>query len=104
MFDQNHNHKSGIESVIQGAVIVQEAWAKALTVDRAALLKAQNAHDILGAEEVLRDAYNTDVRPVLAEWRQDKGLDPNPLAAFRRSGYLAKVGAERTAKRAAAKA
>jgi L-rhamnose isomerase/sugar isomerase len=99
MFDQCPNHKPTIESVIQSAVVVQETWAKALLIDRAALKQSQDAHDLTQCEEILKDAYSTDVRPQLAQWRQDKGLDPNPLAAFRRSGYLAKVTEERVKKR-----
>jgi L-rhamnose isomerase/sugar isomerase len=101
MFDQCPNHKPTIESVIQSAVVVPETWAKALLIDRAALKKSQDAHDLTQCEEIIKDAYNTDVRPMLAEWRQNKGIDANPLAAFKRSGYLAKVAAERTAKRGA---
>jgi L-rhamnose isomerase/sugar isomerase len=84
--------------------VVQETWAKALLIDRAALKQSQDAHDLTQCEEILKDAYSTDVRPQLAQWRQDKGLDPNPLAAFRRSGYLKKVTDERIKKRGAAAA
>lgn len=101
MFDQCPNHKPTIESVIQSAVVVQETWAKALLIDRAALKQAQDAHDLTQCEELLKDAFSTDVRPRLADWRAAKGLDPNPLAAFRRSGYLKKVAAERSQKRGA---
>lgn len=101
MFDQCPNHKPTIESVIQSAVVVQETWAKALLIDRAELKKAQDAHDLTQCEELLKDAFSTDVRPRLAEWRQSKGLDANPLAAFRRSGYLKKVAEERAKKRGA---
>ncbi len=100
MFDQCPNHKPTIESIIQSAVVVQESYAKALLIDRAALAAARAAHDLVQCEEVLKDAFNTDVRPVLAEWRQARGLEADPLAAFRRSGYTAKVAAERTRRRA----
>ncbi len=100
MFDQCPNHKPTIESVIQSAVVVQETWAKALLIDRAALKQSQDAHDLTQAEEVLKDAFNTDVRPRLEQWRQDRGLDPKPLAAFRRSGYIKQVTEERVKKRA----
>ncbi|MBA3847182.1 MAG: sugar isomerase, partial [Planctomycetes bacterium] len=102
MFDQCHTHKPTVEAILQSAVMVQEIYAKALLVDHAALAKARAAGDIVGAEECLRDAYSTDVRAMLREWRQDKGMDPEPLAAFRRSGYLKKAEEERTKKRAAA--
>lgn len=101
MFDQCHQYKNTIEATIQSTVICQEAYAKALHVDRAALAKARAACDVTGAEEILRDAYNVDVRPVLAEVRQDMGLDPEPLKAFRRSGYAEQAIAKRSAKHAA---
>ena len=74
---------------------VQEATAKALLVDLDALAAAQRAGDVLGANAVLMDAYNTDVRPLLAELRAEQGLDPDPMAAYARSGY-----AERDRRRA----
>jgi len=74
---------------------VQEATAKALLVDAAALAAAQQAGDVLGANAVLMDAYNTDVRPLLAELRQQMGLDPDPVAAYLRSGYQEKIIAGR---------
>jgi L-rhamnose isomerase/sugar isomerase len=74
---------------------VQEATAKALLVDLSALRAAQSEGDVLNANAVLMDAYNTDVRPLLAEVRGEMGLDPDPLAAYRASGYAEKVVAER---------
>jgi L-rhamnose isomerase/sugar isomerase len=74
---------------------VQEASAKALLVDADALAAAQQAGDVLGANAVLMDAYNTDVRPLLAEVREEMGLDPDPYAAYTRSGYQEKIVAER---------
>jgi L-rhamnose isomerase/sugar isomerase len=74
---------------------VQEATAKALLVDQKALEAAQEAGDVLGAHAVLMDAYDTDVRPILRDVRTDMKLDPDPMAAFARSGYAAKVAAER---------
>jgi L-rhamnose isomerase/sugar isomerase len=74
---------------------VQEATAKALLVDRDALRAAQQAGDVLGANAVVMDAYNTDVRPLLAELRQQAGLDPDPMAAYARSGYAERIVAER---------
>ncbi len=66
---------------------VQEATAKALLVDSAALSSAQAEGDVLAANGVLMDAYNTDVRPVLRELREEMGLDPDPMAAYHRSGH-----------------
>lgn len=103
MFDQSPALKNRIEATIQSVMFVQECYAKALAVDRAALKKAQLAGDVTGAEEIIKDAYATDVRPLLAELRQDMGLDPNPLAAYRRSGHAAKIAAERKAKHGQAK-
>jgi len=102
MFDQCHTHKPTVEAIIQSTLCVQEAYAKAVMVDRAALAKARANGDIVQCEEVLKEAYNTDVRPMLREWRMDKGMDPEPLVAFRRSGYTDRVTAERQKRRAAA--
>jgi L-rhamnose isomerase/sugar isomerase len=74
---------------------VQEATAKALLVDTAALAAAQQDGDVLAAHAVLMDAYNTDVRPLLASLREDDGLDPDPVAAYRASGYQEKIIADR---------
>jgi L-rhamnose isomerase/sugar isomerase len=74
---------------------VQEASAKALLIDRAALAAAQAAGDVLGANAVLMDAYNTDVRGLLADLRVSQGRDPDPMAAYARSGYADKIAADR---------
>jgi len=95
MLDQCHNIEPKIPAQIRSVMNVQEATAKALLVDRPALTAAQQAGDVLGANAVLMDAYNTDVRPLLAELRQDMGLDPDPVAAYHRSGYGEKIVAER---------
>ena len=80
---------------IRSVMNVQEATAKALLVDAGALSAAQRAGDVLGANAVLMDAYNTDVRPLLAELRVDMGLDPDPIAAYARSGYAERIRADR---------
>ncbi|MET8245087.1 L-rhamnose isomerase [Streptomyces sp. NPDC005202] len=95
MLDQCHNIEPKIPAIIRSVMNVQEATAKALLVDREALAAAQRAGDVLGANAVLMDAYNTDVRPLLAEVRAEMGLDPDPLAAYRRSGWAEKIVAER---------
>ena len=95
MLDQCHNIEPKIPAVIRSVMNVQEATAKALLVDHAALEQAQRDGDVLGANAVLMDAYNTDVRPMLRDLREDLGLDPDPLGAFRRSGYAEKVREER---------
>ncbi len=95
MLDQCHNIEPKIAAQIRSVMNVQEATAKALLVDTEALRAAQRAGDVLGANGVLMDAYNTDVRPLLAELRKDKGLDPDPMAAHARSGYMERIIAER---------
>ncbi|MEQ0565552.1 L-rhamnose isomerase [Amycolatopsis sp. NEAU-NG30] len=95
MLDQCHNIEAKIPAIIRSVMNVQEATAKALLVDRAALRAAQQAGNVLEANAVLMDAYNTDVRPLLAELREDAGLDPDPIAAYHRSGYQEKIVAER---------
>jgi L-rhamnose isomerase / sugar isomerase len=101
MVDQSHNLKPKIEAMIQTAVTAQELYAKACLVDRVKLRDAQTRQNIVDAEECLRAAFNADVKPLLIEWRHKKGMDPKPLAAYRASGYEAKVAKEREASRAA---
>jgi L-rhamnose isomerase/sugar isomerase len=95
MLDQCHNIEPKIPAQIRSVMNVQEAAAKALLVDRVALQAAQQGGDVLGANAVLMDAYNTDVRPLLAELREEMGIDPDPVGAYLRSGYAEKVVAER---------
>jgi L-rhamnose isomerase / sugar isomerase len=95
MLDQCHNIEPKIPGQIRSVMNAQEATAKALLVDRPALAAAQQAADVLGAYGVLMDAYNTDVRPMLKQLREDAGLDPDPMAAYARSGYAERIAAER---------
>ncbi|HWC82317.1 MAG TPA: rhamnose isomerase, partial [Pseudonocardiaceae bacterium] len=95
MLDQCHNIEPKIPGQIRSMMNVQEATAKALLVDADALAAAQQAGDVLGANAVLMDAYNTDVRPLLAEVRTELGLDPDPMAAYARSGYAEQIVADR---------
>ncbi|MGW5101936.1 L-rhamnose isomerase [Streptomyces sp. NPDC004100] len=95
MLDQCHNIEAKIPAIIRSVMNVQEATAKALLVDGDALRDAQHAGDVLAANGVLMDAFSTDVRPLLAEVRQDAGLDPDPLSAYRRSGRQERIVAER---------
>ncbi|HET6503522.1 MAG TPA: L-rhamnose isomerase [Amycolatopsis sp.] len=101
MLDQCHNIEPKIPAIIRSVLNVQEATAKALLVDRDALAVAQREGDVLGANGILMDAFNTDVRPLLAELRTEAGLDPDPVAAYRRSGYQERVEAERVGGRQA---
>lgn len=95
MIDQSHNIEPKIEAMIQSVIHIQTAYAKALLVDRAALRAAQEAGDVLGGYRVLLAAFETDVRPLLAEARVRQGREPDPIAAFRASGYAEKVASER---------
>ncbi|MFJ8193253.1 L-rhamnose isomerase [Streptomyces sp. NPDC096094] len=95
MLDQCHNIEAKIPAIIRSVMNVQEATAKALLVDDEALAAAQAEGDVLASNAVLMDAYNTDVRPLLAEIREEKGLNPDPIAAYRASGWQERIVAER---------
>ncbi|HEU5026899.1 MAG TPA: L-rhamnose isomerase [Spirillospora sp.] len=95
MLDQCHNIEPKIHGQIRSVMNVQEATAKALLVDGGALRAAQESGDVLAANAVFMDAYNTDVRPLLAELREEMGLHPDPVAAYLASGYFERVVAER---------
>jgi L-rhamnose isomerase/sugar isomerase len=95
MLDQCHNLEPKIQGQIRSVMNVQEATAKALLVDRAALAAAQAAGDVLAAHGLVMDAFATDVRGLLADLRVTRGLPPDPLAAFRASGYEARMAEAR---------
>jgi len=95
MLDQCHNIEAKIPAIIRSVLNVQEATAKALLVDADALAAAQALGDVLAANAVLMDAYATDVRPLLREMRAESGLDPDPVAAYHRSGYQQQIETER---------
>src|ERR1700742_2424141 len=95
MLDQCHNIEPKIPAQIRSVMNVQEATAKALLIDAAELRAAQLAGDVLAANAALMDAYNTDVRPLLAELREEMGLAPDPVKAYLASGYSEKVVSER---------
>lgn len=95
MIDQSHNVEPKLEAMVQSVVNIQTAHAKALIVDRQQLLTAQQAGDVLGANRVLLDAYESDVRPLLAKARKEIGIDPDPITALRKSGYVERVSRER---------
>jgi L-rhamnose isomerase/sugar isomerase len=95
MIDQSHNLKNKVEEMIQTALMAQAMYAKAVLVDHAALAGYQARCELIDAEECLKSAFAEDVRPALAAWRKSKGLDPDPLAAFRASGYLERAEQER---------
>ncbi|HEY8703337.1 MAG TPA: L-rhamnose isomerase [Gaiellaceae bacterium] len=93
--DQAHNIEPKVEAMVLSVVNVQEAYAKALLVDRDELLAAQRAGDVLHGHELLADAFATDVRPLCAKMRVGLGAEENPLAALRASGRAARLAAER---------
>ena len=95
MLDQCHNVEDKIPGQIRSVLNVQEMTAKALLVDADALRAAQAAGDVLGAHQVLMDAFYTDVRADLAGWREGRGLPADPMAAFAASGYLGRIAADR---------
>jgi L-rhamnose isomerase/sugar isomerase len=101
MIDQSHNLKPKMEAMLQTALTAQELYAKACLVDHAKLAEMQAKMDIVGAEECLREAFFADIKPHLHAWRESKGLEANPLEAYRASGYEARVAKERTAAREA---
>jgi len=95
MIDQSHNLKGKIEAAIQTVTMAQELYAKAAIVDLAALRAAQGTNDLVRAEATLQDAFSTDVRPAISDWRRSHALPADPMPAFRESGYLERITAER---------
>ncbi len=87
MVDQSHNLKNKVEEMIQTATTAQELYAKAALIDFRRLAAFQERSALVDAEEIYRDAFSTDVRPLLREWRVTRGLPDHPLRAFRESGY-----------------
>ena len=95
MIDQSHTIEPKIEAMIVSILNCQTAYAKALIVDYSALEKAQQAGDILGAHRILIDAFETDVRPLLAEVREEIGIHPDPILAYRNDEYAVRISKER---------
>ena len=91
MIDQSHNIEPKLEAVLLSVLNCQEAYAKALIVNRAALKEAQLSGDVLGAHCILRDAFQTDVRPLLGQVRSEMGLPVEPLKTLKSGDYLKKV-------------
>jgi L-rhamnose isomerase/sugar isomerase len=98
MIDQSHNLKGKIEAMIQTVTMAQELYAKAALVRHEDLRAAQAKADLVTAELLLQDAFATDVRPAVRAWRASKGLPQDPLRAFRESGYLERITAQRAGK------
>jgi L-rhamnose isomerase/sugar isomerase len=100
MVDQSHNLKGKIEAMIQTVTVAQQLFAKAALVDATKLVEAQKKCDLVAAESLLQNAFATDVRPTIQEWRESKGLPKDPMEAFRQSGYLERITKERAARNA----
>src|SRR3954447_11732478 len=96
--DQSHNLKGKMEAMIQTVTVAQQLFAKAALVEHGQLAEGQQRSDLVAAESLLQDAFATDVRPIIREWRVSKGLPEDPMEAFRQSGYLERITAERRAK------
>jgi L-rhamnose isomerase/sugar isomerase len=97
MIDQSHNIKDPVEDMLQTVDQLQQSYAKACLVDREALASHQASGDVIMAERTLKRAYETDVRPLVAEARRRRGAALDPVLAFRASGYRAQKAAERPA-------
>jgi L-rhamnose isomerase/sugar isomerase len=97
LMDQSHNVTDPIESLMTSAIALQRAYAQAQLVDRARLAEAQRSNDALGAAEILRAAFRTDVDPLLAHLRRQRGGALDPLGAYRASGWRARKAKERPA-------
>jgi L-rhamnose isomerase/sugar isomerase len=95
MLDQCHNVEEKIPGQIRSVLNVQEMTTRAALVDLDALAAAQEASDVLGANDILMDAFYTDVRPRLADWRAQRGLPPNPMRAYAESGYQDTINNDR---------
>ena len=95
MIDQSHNVEGKIDAMLQSVMNIQTAYTKALLIDDAVLTTAQEQGDVLGAHRALADAFETDVRPLLARWRVGKDLDPDPVRAFRDGGHAERRARER---------
>ena len=91
MLDQCHNIELKIPGQIRSVLNVQEMTARALLLDRDALYAAQVEGDVLGASEIYMDAFQTDVRPALAAWREQRGLPGDPMRAYAASGYQQQI-------------
>jgi L-rhamnose isomerase/sugar isomerase len=102
MIDQSHNLKGKMEAMIQSVCTAQELYAKAALVDHKQLAELQQSCSLVEAEECLRAAFWSDVRPALRQWRLSHGLPQDPLQALQDSGYLERITAERRERNAAA--
>lgn len=95
MIDQSHNLKGKVEAMVQSVISAQELYAKAALVDREQLDALQAAGKIVEAEECFREAFWTDVRPLVRAWREARGCPAEPLRALAESGYVERAAKER---------
>jgi L-rhamnose isomerase/sugar isomerase len=95
MIDQSHNLKGKMEAMVQTVCSAQELWLKAVLLDREELAALQDSCDLVGAEELFRNAFWRDVRPLITEWRVSRGLPDNPIHAVRTNGYVERISRER---------
>lgn len=95
MLDQCHNVEEKIPGQIRSVLNVEEMTARALLVDTDSLAAAQETGDVLGANGILMDAFYTDVRPLLARRRAERGLPTDPMAAYAASGHAARIAEQR---------
>jgi L-rhamnose isomerase / sugar isomerase len=102
MIDQSHNLKGKIEETIQTVMSAQEIYAKAALVNHEQMIDYANRSDLMRAEQCLKNAFSTDVRPTIAAWRASKGLPRDPLEAFWSSGYIERITRERASRNASA--
>jgi L-rhamnose isomerase/sugar isomerase len=98
MIDQSHNLKGKMEAMVQSVVTAQELYARAAMVDREELTALQDDCRLVEAEEMFRDSFWTDVRPMVRAWREARGLPADPLAALREGGYVERIEREREQK------
>jgi L-rhamnose isomerase/sugar isomerase len=100
MIDQSHNLKGKVEAMVQSVVTAQELYAKAALVDRVMLAELQQQCRLVEAEECFRSAFWQDVRPIVRDWREARGLPVEPLKALAESGYVERISQERRSKNA----
>jgi L-rhamnose isomerase/sugar isomerase len=96
MLDQSHNVTDPIESLMASAIELQRAYAQAMLVDRERLSAFQQDNDVMRANQTLKQAFTTDVQPILAKARLDKGAAIDPLQVYRDSGYRAQCARSRS--------
>ena len=95
MIDQCHNIEGKIAPMMQSVLNCQEAFAKSMCINQATLAAAQSAGEVLAAHNIINSGYRTDVRPLLAQVREEMGVPVDPIAAYRASGYEEKIAKER---------